>query len=739
MVLMYKSRSESAGFTLPTVVAVSVIMFAILAVTLQMVAQSSASLRDQYYNQLAREATEAGVLHANECVRLNDYVAGWSASKPLKPNTDCSGNTSATQDAYILNNDTLRTSYSVGAATLGNGVQSVSIQGKVELIRKGTSTVSRTFTVGQSAVLGSAMSFSTVTFGYRSQEGAFFAVRGPKGQLMTTGYNGNGQLGNGTFTNSATPSVFKLPAGQLVNGAYTSFLSVGFTLFASTTAGNLYGAGLNDSGQLGAGFVSDNEPTPVKSVLPSGVNPIYVGTLRNSTYVIGSNNNVYSAGLCDYGMLGNNYAISGCSNRSTFGRVALPTVNASDLNTLPATGLSNLALDKYSVFLRMRGGRVYGWGENDGGQLGDGTRIDSSVPKKIGTFGDSGKPKAVQVAYDGETAYVLDSEGDVYVAGSNRAGSMGGAPAPLQSKSGLCLENGNNSTTSGQQLRIYTCNDSTAQKFTWHTDGTIRLNPNSSTELCVDNASSSTSDGNPIRTWSCNNSNAQKWTMDDTGRIVNVGSGKCLENPGNTSTLRTLVEQQTCKNVDAQKWSTRSSVTYVKIPVPASYGKIVKVATDNASVILMTADGQVLGAGLGDQGQLGNGSLKRINMTLQEFKLPTGRKAIDIQTSRHETNANTFVILDNGTVYGSGTNDFGQLGNGSTAATVSTPVKMNLPSGVVAASVQSGMGTAVVLTAGGKVYTVGNNSSGQLGDGTTVNSSTPQARQYVNVLPPIIF
>ena len=65
--------------------------------------------------------------------------------------------------------------------------------------------------------------------------------------------------------------------------------------------------------------------------------------------------------------------------------------------------------------------------------------------------------------------------------------------------------------------------------------------------------------------------------------------------------------------------------------------------------------------------------------------------------------------------------------------------KMNLPSGVVAASVQSGLGTAVVLTAGGKVYTVGNNSSGQLGDGTTVNSSTPQARQYVNVLPPIIF
>jgi alpha-tubulin suppressor-like RCC1 family protein len=50
---------------------------------------------------------------------------------------------------------------------------------------------------------------------------------------------------------------------------------------------------------------------------------------------------------------------------------------------------------------------------------------------------------------------------------------------------------------------------------------------------------------------------------------------------------------------------------------------------------------------------------------------------------------------------------------------------MNLPAGIAASVVQTGYGTTVVLTTAGTVYTVGNNGNGQLGDGTTTNSSTP--------------
>ena len=68
-----------------------------------------------------------------------------------------------------------------------------------------------------------------------------------------------------------------------------------------------------------------------------------------------------------------------------------------------------------------------------------------------------------------------------------------------------------------------------------------------------------------------------------------------------------------------------------------------------------------------------------------------------------------------------------------------TPQNMILPAGAKAKSVQSGLGTTVVLSTTGEIYTVGNNSNGQLGDGTTINSATPAARPYVNVLPSIIF
>jgi alpha-tubulin suppressor-like RCC1 family protein len=95
------------------------------------------------------------------------------------------------------------------------------------------------------------------------------------------------------------------------------------------------------------------------------------------------------------------------------------------------------------------------------------------------------------------------------------------------------------------------------------------------------------------------------------------------------------------------------------------------------------------------------------------------------------------VVGTDGNVYGAGNNSYGQLGNSPTppAIRVTTPVKMSLPAGVLAQEVRTGHGTTVVLTTNNKLYTVGSNNDGQLGDGTTTNSSTPKANAYVNILP----
>jgi len=100
---------------------------------------------------------------------------------------------------------------------------------------------------------------------------------------------------------------------------------------------------------------------------------------------------------------------------------------------------------------------------------------------------------------------------------------------------------------------------------------------------------------------------------------------------------------------------------------------------------------------------------------------------------------NAYFVLTNGEVWGTGSNYYGQMGNGSTAEYFTTPVKMNLPTGVAAKSIQAGYGTAVVISTGGKIYTVGNNVNGQLGDGTTTNSYTPKANVYTNLRTTLVY
>lgn len=56
------------GFTLPTVMIVSIIMFGMLAVATQFVSASSNSLRDVHYMQLAKVAAESGLTKAEECM-----------------------------------------------------------------------------------------------------------------------------------------------------------------------------------------------------------------------------------------------------------------------------------------------------------------------------------------------------------------------------------------------------------------------------------------------------------------------------------------------------------------------------------------------------------------------------------------------------------------------------------------------------------------------------------------------
>jgi len=150
---MQNKRVYRGGFALPTVLITSVVMLTILAVSVTSVAAIRTGLKTQYYEQLAKEAGEAGVAYARACLSKNGNVPLWTNSKPLKPSTDCSGtaivglNCPGDAGCSVVVNDTVRSSFSVPAPTVNTQGKAVTIpnSGYVDLIRGSNGQVWRTY------------------------------------------------------------------------------------------------------------------------------------------------------------------------------------------------------------------------------------------------------------------------------------------------------------------------------------------------------------------------------------------------------------------------------------------------------------------------------------------------------------------------------------------------------------------------------------------------------------------
>jgi uncharacterized repeat protein (TIGR02543 family) len=87
----------------------------------------------------------------------------------------------------------------------------------------------------------------------------------------------------------------------------------------------------------------------------------------------------------------------------------------------------------------------------------------------------------------------------------------------------------------------------------------------------------------------------------------------------------------------------------------------------------------------------------------------------------------SLVVTATGQVYAWGNNDFGQLGDGSTIdRTTPTLISFNeLQSGERIKSVKAGSSHSIAVTTSGRVYSWGRNTYGQLGNGTYIQQTTP--------------
>lgn len=149
----------------------------------------------------------------------------------------------------------------------------------------------------------------------------------------------------------------------------------------------------------------------------------------------------------------------------------------------------------------------------------------------------------------------------------------------------------------------------------------------------------------------------------------------------------------------------------------------VTLATGARTHALFYSDGTVYACGSGDAGELGNGSAASRSQPTPVAGLPRGVQVTALTSSWEGSGA----LLANGDYYDWGYNAAGQLGNGTTHDSA-MPVRADLP-GPVTQVFQGGSGKAngqtVAILKDGSVWAWGDNTRGQLGDGTTANSDLP--------------
>jgi alpha-tubulin suppressor-like RCC1 family protein len=211
-------------------------------------------------------------------------------------------------------------------------------------------------------------------------------------------------------------------------------------------------------------------------------------------------------------------------------------------------------------------------------------------------------------------------------------------------------------------------------------------------------------------------------TAPPAGSVLSWGVNAGPENTGGFLGVGTATGPDTCET------NIPCSTSPVQTALPS--GTVANsVASHHLSSLALTSSGSLLAWGDNTFGQLGIGtasgpntcgtSAKSCSTTPVSVQLPAGT-IITADATGHEFD---LAVTNTGQVYAWGTNEYGELGQGTTTNSA-VPVLVPFPSGTVVVAVAAGHDTSYALTSSGLVYAWGMNSSGELGIGNDTGPDT---------------
>ncbi len=382
-------------------------------------------------------------------------------------------------------------------------------------------------------------------------------------------------------------------------------------------------------------------------------------------------------------------SISGCGGSSG------SSSGAGSHSTDPPTVL---AVGGDHVVILNNNGTVWAWGNNDYGQLGDGAIFYRNTPVSVVGLSN------VSAISDGNGFTVaLKNDGTVWAWGVNAFKQLGNGtttdsntPMQVQGLSGMTA------VAAGGLDSIALKNDGTVWEWGYDYNGQL---PGLSGVTAI-------AAGNGILVALRTDGTVWTWGSNSSGNVT-------------TANNTPIPVQVLVQELDANGNPVVANGKPVLVPLSG----MTAIAAGNAFTVALKSDGTVWSWGYNSNGQLGNATTTDISSAVQVLvqELDANGKPVLVplsgMTAIAAGNAFTAALKNDGTVWAWGSNSNGQLGNGTTTDS-NLAVKVQGLTGVVT-EIAAGNGFTIALKNDGTVWSWGANSNGQLGNGTTADSSTP--------------
>ena len=530
--------------------------------------------------------------------------------------------------------------------------------------------------------------------------GLYSVALSSDGTVWAWGWNGEGELGTGQAGNP-----YSTPTPQHVGGGSFSGV-VGISSYENHTLavksdGTVWAWGTNQFGQLGNGSTASS-PTPVQVLGLSGAVAISAGPMFS--LALTNDGTVWAWGNNFLGGLGNGSREPSCGTNpvpSCSHSMATQVPGLSGVVAISAGWYSSLALQSQAV--------VGAWGWNRYGQLGNGvgdglTNLKSIVPFQAGEL-----TGVAAIGQGWRHSLAVTSNGHVWGWGSNEYGELGADPGALAySTTPVAVQPGTLYGVVAVAGMAWTSLALKSDGSVWawgdNSDGLLGIGQDSSVVPYSDT---------PVQVIGLSDVVAiaggliHALALKSDGTVWSWGFGNSGQVGDGTYGLRRAPVQVMCPGIEPDTLTPLVNV--------------VAVAAGEYHSLALTSSGAVWVWGHNGKGQLGYdpGSFSNANRALQVSLLPP-------MVAVAGGGAHTLALTSSGRVWAWGDNVRGQLGvDWVIASSRYAPAEVDSPDLTNVVALAGSNADSFALRSDGTVWAWGYNTYGDLGNGTTTHSYLP--------------